>query len=62
MKMTIQQIEYILKQMEDCQRENPKAIVKLDMESGAILIEYSLPKDYFEITKFGFTPSPAGER
>lgn len=54
-KMTIEQIRYVLKQMEECQEQNPKAIIKLEIESGAIVIEFPLPKDYFKITKFGFT-------
>lgn len=51
-KMSIEQIEYILQQMKECQKQNPNANIKLELESGSILIEFPLPKDYFVITKF----------
>lgn len=50
--MSIEQIEYILQQMKECQKQNPNANIKLELESGSILIEFPLPKDYFVITKF----------
>lgn len=45
-------VSYLEKQMKDCQKQHPKSIVKLEIETGSILIEYPLPEAYFKITKF----------
>lgn len=52
-EMNIEQVEYSLKMMKAYQSDHPKAKVFLDLETQRVIITYALPKDYWEIERFG---------
>lgn len=56
-KLTIDQIEFLLHQMKSIQSQNPKLNVKVDLESGRIILEAPLSKDYFKILKMSNSAS-----
>lgn len=46
MNITIQQMEYFVKEMKKYQDEHPKASIYYDSENSEIRITYPLPKDF----------------
>ena len=50
-KTTVEQLEYLIKEMHHAQTEHPKAKVYYDWEDNEIRITYPLPLDYKNFTK-----------
>ena len=46
MKASIEQIEYLIKEMYKTKAEHPKAKIYYDWEDNEIRITYPLPKDF----------------
>ena len=52
-KLTIEDIEILLKTMKKAQVEHTKANIKYDTERNEVLITYPLPNDFMQVQAFG---------